>query len=85
VLEELAFRGFLFFRLSPHTGPLAAILILSVVWAALHYRYGFASVALMAVDGLCLGMARWRSGSLLLPMTMHMIGNSISVGQSLTR
>ena len=85
VVEELAFRGFLFFRLSRFMAPLSTIVLLAVAWAALHYRYGFANVGLLVADGICLGLARWRSGSLLLPMTMHIIGNAISVGQSLSR
>jgi membrane protease YdiL (CAAX protease family) len=50
----------------------------------MHYAYGPGTLALIAVDGVVLGLARHRSGSLWVPAAMHALGNLISIGQSLT-
>jgi membrane protease YdiL (CAAX protease family) len=37
------------------------------------------------VDGIVLGLARHFSGSLYVPIAMHMLGNLFSIAQSLAR
>jgi membrane protease YdiL (CAAX protease family) len=82
--EELITRG-IFFHLLRRTvvGPLGAIAILSLAWSLAHVQYGAGTLALIFVDGLILGMARYKSGSLWVPVAMHVLGNLISIAQSL--
>lgn len=82
--EELLMRGVFLDRLRrTRLGPLGAIVVVALLWSSLHYRYGFATVGLIVVDGLLLGLARQRGGSLWIPIAMHVLGNLISIGQSL--
>ena len=82
--EELVMRGMIWHRLQrTAVGPLGAIVIVAVLWAAMHYRYGLGTLPLIAADGVLLGLARYRGGSLWLPIAMHVLANLISIGQSL--
>jgi membrane protease YdiL (CAAX protease family) len=83
-LEELFARGLLLDRLRrTPLGVWGAVLVTAVAWAALHYRYGAPSVAMIAADGVLLGAARVRGGSLWIPIAMHALGNLFSCAQSL--
>lgn len=83
--EELVMRGLLLFQLRRFVRNVhAAILLVAVAWAAMHYSYGLGTVALIAGDGVLFGYARHRGGSLWIPMALHMVGNLISIGQSLS-
>jgi len=83
--EELVMRGVIFFRLRKTSlGPYGAILVTAIFWAAMHYSYGIETLALVALDGVILGLARYKSGSLWIPIAMHVIGNLISIAQSLS-
>ncbi len=82
--EELVARG-VFFNLFRRTalGPPGAIIIVALGWALSHYRYDLPTIALVCADGVLLGLARHQSGSLWVPISMHVVGNLISIGQSL--
>ncbi len=83
--EEVVMRGAFLHRLrKAGLGPLPAIAIVAVVWAMLHYQYGAGLIALIAADGVVLGLARHYGRSLWLPIAMHMVGNLFSIYQSLT-
>ena len=82
--EELAVRGLAYWRLArTRLGPGGAVVVTALVWAALHVQYEPATMALIVVDGLVLGLVRWRTGSVLLPFSMHAAGNLYSIWQSL--
>jgi len=83
--EEFVTRG-LFQHLLAKTrlGPYGAIALLAVLWAAAHLQYGAGTVAMIALDGVVLGLARVRGGSLWIPVAMHVAGNCISIAQSLS-
>ena len=84
ILEEMVMRGLLFhFLRRTAVGALGAIVIISLVWTAIHYRYGPGTLALVFADGLLFGLARHQGHSLWLPIGMHMLGNLISIVQSL--
>ena len=74
--EELMFRGFLFrgwARSERTTWP--AIVVISLVWAALHVQYDWTGILQIFVIGLFLGWMRWRSGSTLLTFLLHALFN----------
>jgi len=82
--EETVMRGIVFFQIRRKLGNAhAAIVIVALVWAAMHYAYGPGTVALIVADGTLFGYARHRGGSLWIPIAMHILGNLISIGQSL--
>lgn len=83
--EEIIARGFLFGRLKDtRLGPWGAIVLVSLLWTAMHYRYGPATLAFVFLDGLLLGAARHTTSSIWPPVAMHTIGNLFSIFQSLT-
>jgi uncharacterized protein len=75
--EEVIFRGFLF-RGWARSDRVAwpAILVISVLWAALHVQYDVVGIAQIFVIGLFLGWLRWRSGSTLLTFLLHALFNA---------
>jgi uncharacterized protein len=74
--EEIVFRGFLF-RGWARSDRLAwpAIVVISLLWAALHVQYDWTGILQIFVIGLFLGWMRWRSGSLLLTFLLHALFN----------
>ncbi|MCE9620499.1 MAG: CPBP family intramembrane metalloprotease [Planctomycetes bacterium] len=83
VLEELVFRGAVLSLIErTRFGLRGAILVTSVAWAAIHVQYAPAFIFLIFLDGIFLGECRVRSGSLILPMAMHSMGNLYSIWQS---
>lgn len=74
--EEILFRGYLFrgfVRSERSAWP--AIIVISLLWAALHLQYDWTGIAEIAVAGLFLGWVRWRSGSTLLTFLLHALFN----------
>lgn len=78
--EEVAFRGLLDFRLRRAGLPAGVVLGgVAAGWAALHYAYTPAVVAVIFGEGLLLGLARRRTGSLWVPVLMHVAWNLYAV------
>jgi len=74
--EETIFRGFLFrgwARSDRAAWP--AIVVISILWAALHVQYDWTGILQIFVIGLFLGWMRWRSGSTLLTFLLHALFN----------
>jgi membrane protease YdiL (CAAX protease family) len=74
--EEIMFRGFLFrgwARSDRGTWP--AILVISLLWSALHVQYDWTGILQIFVIGLFLGWIRWRSNSTLLTFALHALFN----------
>lgn len=78
IVEELIFRGVLFGKLQ-RFGPTVAILVTAVGWTALHYFYAPMVLAVILVDGLLLGLARWKTGSVIPPIMMHALYNLYAI------
>lgn len=77
--EETLFRGLLFKGIAAsRTGVVGAVLISSAVWAAIHFQYDLYGVGWIFVEGVFLGIVRWRTGSVTLTMLLHAIGNAIA-------
>ncbi len=84
VAEELIFRGAAFTRLSrTGLGPSGAIAVTAAIFAMLHLQYGSGTMALILVDGLFYGLARAKTGTVLVPLVCHMIGNSYAAWERL--
>lgn len=75
--EEIIFRGYLYTVAKRYIGVVPAMVSTSLLFAAVH---GHAeSIPALFVLAMCLGLAYERSGSLLVPMIMHAIFNTVSV------
>lgn len=82
--EEALMRGLVLHLLRRSIGVWVAIGLSAVAWAAMHYSYGLGTMLLIACDGFLLGLARYKSNSLWVPISMHIAGNLFSVFQSIT-
>jgi membrane protease YdiL (CAAX protease family) len=72
--EELFFRGLLFPAIVRHTGPLAALLLTSLAFGAVHSQQlggAWSQVALLAFVGFVLTLVRWRYHSLAASTLLH--------------
>lgn len=84
--EEIIFRGFLFrgwARSDRSAWP--AIVVISVLWAALHVQYDWTGILQIFIIGLFLGWMRWRSGSLLLTMLLHALFNLEGMAETIVQ
>jgi membrane protease YdiL (CAAX protease family) len=74
--EEIMFRGFLF-RGWARSGPTIwpAIVVMSLLWAALHVQYDWTGILQIFAIGIFLGWIRWRSGSTILTFILHALFN----------
>lgn len=82
--EELVFRGVLFSRIAAtRLGPPGAIAIPAAIFALLHVQYPPLEMILILADGLFFGWARYGTGSVVVPIILHSLGNSYAVYQRL--
>ena len=79
MVEELLFRGILFSWLKERLPIGPVIALTSVGWALLHWSYAWPVIAVIAVDGVLLGVARWRTRSVVPPIAMHMLYNLYAI------
>lgn len=78
IFEELLFRGLIQSTLRTHLGsPWIAILLTSLVFVVMHGIY-LHWLPLMALS-VCIGYSYEKSGSILRPICIHIIFNSISI------
>jgi uncharacterized protein len=83
VFEEIFFRGFVITGLSAsRLGASGAVIVSSLLWAAIHTQYDLYGIATVFMLGLVLGAARVRTGSVLPPMVMHMVANVIATAET---
>ena len=52
-------------------GPAVAITLTALVWAGFHLQYDYLQMGFIFVIGILLGMARYKSGSILLTFGLH--------------
>lgn len=76
--EEWLFRGFLFKGWKESVGPWAAIILSAVAWAAIHLQYSVWALAHLFIFGIVLGVARWKTKSILIPIWMHFVNNLVA-------
>lgn len=82
LLEEVVFRGFMYtgFAIS-RIGVAGAILVPAVLWALLHIQYSPGVIGIIFGLGIVFGIARWWTGSLLIPLVLHAYQNLIATLQ----
>lgn len=85
--EELIFRGLLWSAIAEqfveqHSELYAAVIasvVTSFIFAVIHLQYGLYEISTIIVLALIFGYARFKSGSLLLPILLHMINNGVAM------
>jgi membrane protease YdiL (CAAX protease family) len=84
VAEELFFRGFLFTALRRWIGLLPGALITGVVFGGIHAGGTDTKFLVpLMVLGAILCFLYWKTNSLLAPMALHAVNNSIALGVAL--
>ena len=97
VYEELIFRGLLWSaiaeqfidtdnlsHLSPRGAAVASV-VTSLIFAVIHVQYGVYEISTIVVLALIFCYARFKSGSLLLPILLHIINNGAAMWQYLAQ
>ncbi|MEO6224696.1 MAG: CPBP family intramembrane glutamic endopeptidase [Sphingomicrobium sp.] len=79
LVEELLFRGIIFSWLRDRIHIGLTIAVTAFSWSILHYSYQYWVIAIIFVDGLILGLARWRTKSVFAPAIMHILYNFYAV------
>jgi len=51
------------------------VLVITLIWSAMHIQYDLFGITQGFVTGLVLGWIRWRSGSTALTILLHMLVN----------
>jgi CAAX protease family protein len=77
VAEELVFRFFLYGVIRRYFGVVVGLLLNAILFAAVHHH--LPSFAPLFVLGSCFTLAYEWSGSILVPMTMHSLFNSVTL------
>ncbi len=79
ICEEVFYRGFLFWIVGMFGGPVWAALILSaLMFGAGHLYQGAKNAAQIIALGLIFGLVYWVSGSIWLPIALHIAIDVIS-------
>jgi membrane protease YdiL (CAAX protease family) len=82
VFEELIYRGFLFEGIrASRLGGIGAVAITTLIWTIVHQEPDPLEFGMIFIFGLVLGVARLRTGSILLTMGLHMLHNLIASGE----
>jgi len=84
--EEFLFRGFLFEGLkhflskitNARIGTIITVISTAGIWAVIHMQYGWAEISSIFFVGILLGIARLKTGSLYVPIAMHMMMNLLA-------
>ena len=83
IYEELVFRGLLWSAISeqfsPQRGAIMASVLTSFIFAIIHLQYGIYEISTIVVLALIFCYARFKSGSLLLPIVLHIINNGAAM------
>ena len=88
IYEELIFRGLLWSAIAEqfsgatyaeHRGAVVASLVTSVIFAVIHLQYGIYEISTIVVLALIFCYARVKSGSLLLPILLHIVNNGAAM------
>jgi membrane protease YdiL (CAAX protease family) len=79
IAEEFLFRGYLYGIVRRYLGPIAAILITSVLFALIHFNLlSFVPLLILAI---AFALAYEATGNLFVPMVMHAIFNALNLAE----
>lgn len=79
ISEEVIFRGFMLMGMKPKEGcPVWIIMFVSLLWAMLHIQYDIYYMAIVFISGILFGVAQVRTNSIIVPITLHFVGNLIA-------
>ncbi|MGO2967798.1 lysostaphin resistance A-like protein [Psychrobacter sp. AOP22-C1-22] len=70
---------------SKHRGAIVASVVTSLIFAVIHVQYGIYEISTIMVLALIFCYARFKSGSLLLPILLHIINNGAAMAQYLAQ
>ena len=80
--EEVLFRGFLFRGwVTPDWRGAIAVVVIPLLWAAMHLQYDWFGIGQVFLIGLVLSWIRWRSGSCLLTIALHVLVNLVGMAE----
>jgi hypothetical protein len=63
-------------------GVLGAIVVTSLAFAVIHLQYDWYGRATILAVGLFLGVVRWRTKSVALPILLHAVMNAVATVQT---
>jgi uncharacterized protein len=82
IWEEMVFRGFGFRGLrSSRFGLAAAIGIPTLFWASLHLQYDAFDMSYVFLLGVLFGLAREHTGTVTMPILLHVLTNALATLQ----
>jgi len=73
--EEIMFRGFLYRGWVRPGFLVTPVIVLTLLWSAMHVQYDWFGISQVFLTGLVLGWLRWLSGSAALTIVLHMLVN----------
>ncbi|MEM1182469.1 MAG: type II CAAX endopeptidase family protein [Acidobacteriota bacterium] len=83
VVEESLFRGVFYHYLRGRSGPVLSALVVSLAFAAIHPQ-GWAGIPFLISLAVTLALVREWRGSLIAPMTVHLVHNGLVMTLLLT-
>lgn len=83
IYEEVVFRGLIWRSIADRFGNGWAMWISSALFALIHLQYDMFEMGLIFVLALIFAYIRQTSGSLILPIILHMINNGLAMAQFL--
>ena len=82
IYEEVIFRGFIWTGLSQSKlGVWGASVLTSVIFALIHFQYGWVELVSIVLLAMLFSYARYISGSLYLPIVLHILNNGLAMWQ----
>lgn len=80
IYEEMMFRGFIWSGFADSVvGVWGANIITSTIFALIHLQYGMVEWLMIFCLAMLFGYARLKSGSLWLPVCLHMMNNGLAM------
>ena len=80
ILEELVFRGFLFKGFESRLDAFPTIALTAILWAMGHIQYeSYFFIVSICIFGIILGVARWKTKSVYVPIALHVLNNGLSM------
>jgi hypothetical protein len=73
--EEIMFRGFIYRGWVRSGFVVTPVLMLTLLWSAMHMQYDWFGILQVFLTGLVLAWLRWLSGSTALTIVLHMLVN----------